>query len=100
LANTVPPLGRSADAKSGAGRTVFAASQSAWLRCHYYDYSQTPPELCPSCQGGNIHLEGIGTERLESELAERFPAARIARMDRDTTTCKGVHQSLMERMTR
>lgn len=69
------------------------------LRCHYCDYQQTPPELCPNCNGGNIHPEGIGTERLESELAERFPEARIARMDRDTTARKGAHQSLMERMT-
>ena len=73
--------------------------QHRLLRCHYCDYRQTPPELCPTCQGGNIHPEGIGTERLESELAERFPEARIARMDRDTTARKGAHQSLMERMT-
>lgn len=73
--------------------------QNRLLRCHYCDYQQTPPELCPNCNGGNIHPEGIGTERLESELAERFPEARIARMDRDTTARKGAHQSLMERMT-
>jgi primosomal protein N' (replication factor Y) len=73
--------------------------QHRLLRCHYCDYQQTPPELCPNCNGGNIHPEGIGTERLESELTERFPAARIARMDRDTTARKGAHQSLMERMT-
>jgi len=73
--------------------------QNRLLRCHYCDYRQTPPELCPNCSGGNIHPEGIGTERLESELAERFPTARIARMDRDTTARKGAHQSLMERMT-
>ena len=70
------------------------------LLCHYCDYGQTPPDLCPNCGGGNIHPEGIGTERLESELAERFPKARIARMDRDTTTRKGAHQALMERMHR
>ncbi|MEJ2202259.1 MAG: primosomal protein N', partial [Desulfuromonadaceae bacterium] len=70
------------------------------LRCHYCDFHQTPPELCPKCRGGNVLPEGVGTERLEIELAERFPAARIARMDRDTTTRKGAHQQLMERMAR
>ncbi|WP_027715965.1 primosomal protein N' [Desulfuromonas sp. TF] len=70
------------------------------LRCHYCDYAETPPEICPQCRGGNIEPEGAGTERLEEELAQLFPAARIARMDRDTTTRKGAHQRLMERMMR
>jgi len=70
------------------------------LRCHYCDFIQAPPELCPNCRGGNVLPEGVGTERLEIELAERFPEARIARMDRDTTTRKGAHQQLMERMSR
>jgi primosomal protein N' (replication factor Y) len=70
------------------------------LRCHYCDYAETPPELCPQCRGGNIEPEGAGTERLEEELTQLLPAARIARMDRDTTTRKGAHQSLMERMMR
>jgi primosomal protein N' (replication factor Y) len=68
------------------------------LRCHYCDYIETPPELCPACRGGAIEPQGAGTERLEEELAALFPAARIARMDRDTTTRKGAHQSLVERM--
>ncbi|WP_432822684.1 replication restart helicase PriA [Trichloromonas sp.] len=70
------------------------------LRCHYCDFIQAPPELCPNCNGGNVLPEGVGTERLETELAERFPDARIARMDRDTTTRKGAHQQLMEQMSR
>jgi primosomal protein N' (replication factor Y) len=68
------------------------------LRCHYCDYIETPPELCPGCRGGSIEPQGAGTERLEDELAVLFPAARIARMDRDTTARKGAHQSLIERM--
>jgi len=70
------------------------------LRCHYCDYLETPPELCPSCQGGAIEPQGAGTERLEEELAVLFPGARIARMDRDTTARKGTHQELVERMLR
>lgn len=68
------------------------------LRCHYCDYTESPPQLCPQCNGANIEPEGSGTERLEQELAGLFPGARIARMDRDTTTRKGAHQKLIDKM--
>ncbi len=68
------------------------------LRCHYCDYAEPPVDQCPGCGGGNIHPEGAGTERLEEELAGLFPAARTARMDRDTTSRKGSHQELVSRM--
>ncbi len=69
------------------------------LRCHYCDYSDTPPETCPSCSGYDLLPEGAGTERLEEELAGLLPDARIARMDRDTTTRKGAHQGIVDRMS-
>ncbi len=68
------------------------------VRCHYCDYAEPPAETCPKCQGLNIEPEGAGTERLEQELEELFPGARIARMDRDTTGRKGSHQKLVQRM--
>ncbi|WP_305042656.1 primosomal protein N' [Geoalkalibacter sp.] len=68
------------------------------LRCHYCDFAQRPPEQCPGCGGRQIEPEGTGTERLEEELATAFPAARIARMDRDTTSRKGAHQHLVGAM--
>jgi primosomal protein N' (replication factor Y) len=68
------------------------------LKCHYCDYTEPPAEACPKCQGLNIEPEGAGTERLEQELSELFPGARIARMDRDTTSRKGAHQRLVRKM--
>ncbi len=68
------------------------------VRCHYCDYTEPPVENCPKCDGINIEPEGAGTERLEEELAELFPGARIARMDRDTTSRKGAHQRLVLKM--
>ncbi len=68
------------------------------LRCHYCDYAEPPKEECPECCGQNIAPEGAGTERLEEEVAELFPGVRIARMDRDTTSRKGAHQKLVEKM--
>ncbi len=68
------------------------------LRCHYCDYVDKVPDLCPHCQGGNLKPQGAGTERLEQELAELFPNARISRMDRDTTSRKGAHEKLIHKM--
>jgi primosomal protein N' (replication factor Y) (superfamily II helicase) len=68
------------------------------LRCHYCDYILPPPDLCPACRGENLAAEGAGTERLEEELAALLPGARLARMDRDTTSRKGAHQQLVEGM--
>lgn len=68
------------------------------LRCNYCDFRQSPPDQCPACQGAGLLPEGAGTERLEQELQELLPTARIARMDRDTTGRKGAHQSLVTAM--
>ena len=68
------------------------------LRCHYCDYSDNVPDLCPHCQGGDLKPQGAGTERLEQELAELFPGARIKRMDRDTTSRKGAHEKIIQAM--
>jgi len=57
--------------------------------CHYCDYAIPAPSVCPSCGSGEFALLGKGTERVEEALAELLPMARIARMDRDTTTGKG-----------
>ncbi len=59
------------------------------LRCHHCGHHERLPRACPSC--GNVDLVplGFGTQRLERALAEAFPAARIARVDRDSTRAKG-----------
>ena len=68
------------------------------LICHYCDYLDRVPEICPACRGERIVPQGAGTERLEEDLAELFPDARIARMDRDTTRTKGSHQRIVQGM--
>ncbi|MDT8441148.1 MAG: primosomal protein N' [Desulfuromonadales bacterium] len=70
------------------------------LRCHYCDFRLRPPETCERCHGANLLPEGQGTERLEEEVRELLPEARVARMDRDTTTRKGAHLRLVEQMAR
>jgi primosomal protein N' (replication factor Y) len=66
--------------------------------CHYCDHSIPAPSLCPECEGGEIGLFGIGTERLEEEVAAIFPEARVARMDRDTTAGRGGHSRILKKL--
>ena len=59
------------------------------FRCHYCGFSQAATSNCQSCGSSDIKKLGLGTEKIEAAINELFPAARIARMDRDTTTRKG-----------
>ncbi len=68
------------------------------LRCHHCGHAERLPRACPDC--GNVDLLplGHGTQRLERALTERFPAARIARVDRDSTQRKGAFAGLREQV--
>jgi primosomal protein N' (replication factor Y) len=58
-------------------------------RCHYCGYSRAATSTCDTCGSAKIRRLGLGTEKLEDVLSSLFRSARIARMDRDTTTRKG-----------
>jgi primosomal protein N' (replication factor Y) len=58
-------------------------------RCHYCGFSRAAVASCPQCGSANIKRLGMGTEKLASEIQRFFPAARVARMDRDTVRRKG-----------
>ncbi|HWQ00327.1 MAG TPA: primosomal protein N', partial [Vicinamibacterales bacterium] len=75
--------------------TVHRGSRRA--RCHYCNYSTAVPRQCPACAAPYLELAGFGTERVEVELRARFPAARIARLDRDTIRRRGALVALLER---
>ncbi|MFA7403477.1 MAG: primosomal protein N' [Pelobacteraceae bacterium] len=66
--------------------------------CHYCDYAVPAPGTCPSCGGTTLSELGAGTEKLEQDLKELLPAARVVRMDSDTTSGKGSHERLLSRM--
>ncbi len=67
------------------------------LRCHYCGLVRAPHAQCPECFGPNIQLRGIGTQRVETELATLLPQARVLRMDLDTTSRKGAHDRLLRK---
>ena len=55
------------------------------LMCHYCGYSADNVTVCPSCGSDHLFTSGVGTQKIEDELAAKFPKARILRMDADTT---------------
>ncbi len=64
------------------------------LTCHYCGYSIPMPQTCPEC-GGRIKIHGFGTERVEDEVHEFVPAARVMRMDLDSTVKKSAYQDII-----
>ena len=65
------------------------------LECHYCGYTIRPSKKCPKCDGEYMYFVGDGAEKVEEYLRERFPAARIARFDRDTVRTKREYQQVL-----
>jgi primosomal protein N' (replication factor Y) len=72
----------------------------ARLVCHHCNHQETVPDSCPECGSASLSDRGVGTEQLERVLGETFPAARIARMDVDTTSGKWSHHEILGRVAR
>lgn len=67
------------------------------LRCHYCNYGIKAPKKCSHCAGESIDYFGTGTQRVEQEVIQYFPNARVLRMDGDTTGRKGSHQEILDK---
>lgn len=67
----------------------------AGLRCHYCGHEEPLPFTCRACANPVQQMRGVGTQQLERMLADRYPEARIARMDLDTTSTKWSHQRIL-----
>ena len=65
------------------------------LLCHYCNYAQKVPTVCPKCQSEYLNFIGLGSEKVEEELHREFPAARITRMDRDTVSGKRHFETIL-----
>ena len=64
-------------------------------RCHYCDYAVPVPPQCPNCAAPYMEQAGFGTERVEDEVRRLFPAARVARIDRDAIRKRGTLAALL-----
>ncbi len=65
------------------------------LTCHYCGYTIPAPKICPNCEENNFINPGYGTEKIEDELQNMLPEARIARMDLDTTRTRTAYEKII-----
>lgn len=66
------------------------------LVCHYCGHTQLPFTVCPQC-GATMRVHGFGTERLEDEVEQYFPEARVDRLDLDSTRTQRAYQNIINR---
>jgi len=65
------------------------------LECHYCGFSRRVPKECPKCASEHVYFFGAGAEQLEEKLREKFPGAKVARLDRDAVRTKGAFQQVL-----
>lgn len=65
------------------------------LTCHYCGYTFQVPEVCPCCGSTELKGRGYGTEKIEDQVMEIFPEARVARMDLDTTRTRSAYERII-----
>ncbi len=65
------------------------------LTCHYCGYTYQVPTECPACGCHELRTKGYGTEKVEAEVQDIFPEARIARMDLDTTRSRSAYERII-----
>ena len=66
------------------------------LTCHYCGYTYHVPRSCPACGGTDMVSRGFGTEKIEDEIKQLFPEARVARMDLDTTRTRTAYERIIK----
>lgn len=67
------------------------------LMCHYSGYSRKADTSCEACGSDKLLIQGSGTQKIEEELEELFPEARILRFDKDSTSNKGAHEKILSK---
>ena len=65
------------------------------LTCHYCGYTYRVPTECPCCGSTDLRTKGYGTEKIEEQVCEVFPEARVARMDLDTTRTRNAYERII-----
>jgi primosomal protein N' (replication factor Y) len=69
--------------------------QAHRLMCHYCGHSERLSGTCSGCGSANVQTKGFGTEKIEEELQQLFPTARLARLDLDTTRAKNAYSRII-----
>jgi primosomal protein N' (replication factor Y) len=66
------------------------------MLCHYCGYEQAPPDRCPQCGGPPVRYQGLGTEKLQAEIEDKFAGYVVRRMDSDTMKRAGSHARVLK----
>ena len=82
--------------RCAAHQVVHRIGKRYQLRCHHCGLAARPPAACPVCGSLDLHPAGQGTQKIEDVLAERFPEARILRVDRDTASRRGAFAAMRD----
>ena len=69
--------------------------QMQQLTCHYCGFTYRVPTECPCCGSTDLRTRGYGTEKIEEQVKEAFPEARVARMDLDTTRTRNAYERII-----
>jgi len=77
---------------------TFHRQAESVLLCHHCAYRRRAPTVCGKCLGPRLRQFGVGTQRVEETVRERFPNANVARLDRDTTTAKNAHTRIISQV--
>ena len=72
--------------------------RKAQLICHYCGYTLRENVICSECNSTDLTPVGYGTERIEMEIKENFPDARVARIDSDTSSDRKKFLALLRKM--
>lgn len=70
-------------------------ARSGRMTCHYCGYTTEIPARCPNCDNPELRQHGFGTERIEEDIRNVFPQARVARMDLDTTRTRTAYEQIL-----
>ena len=65
------------------------------MECHYCGHTTAVPKVCPQCETADLKPMGFGTEKVEEAISEIFPLARVARLDRDTSTSESAYNRII-----
>jgi primosomal protein N' (replication factor Y) len=74
---------------------TFHIEEKERLVCHHCGYTRLKPKKCPECGSGYIREYGLGSERVETEVGNLFPSARVLRWDWETTRQKDAHEMIL-----
>ncbi|MBP3290541.1 MAG: primosomal protein N', partial [Alistipes sp.] len=65
------------------------------MECHYCGHTAAIPHHCPQCETADLKPAGFGTEKVEEAISQLFPSARVARLDRDTSTSESAYNRII-----